>query len=62
MLPSNKEGGPKRGRPSSFAYVSELNSNLFGLIDAYEGPILGAFQRIIASSLKVGFRSRAVHR
>jgi hypothetical protein len=37
------------------SYVSELNSNLFGFIDAYEGPLLGAFQRFIASSLKVAF-------
>jgi len=37
------------------SYVSELNSNLFGFIDAYEGPLLGAFQRFIPSSLKVAF-------
>jgi hypothetical protein len=39
------------------SYVFELNSNLFGFIDAYEGPLLGAFQRFIASSLKVAFGS-----
>jgi hypothetical protein len=39
------------------SYVSELNSNLFGFIDAYEGLLLGAFQRFIASSLKVAFGS-----
>ncbi len=50
-------------KPSSFLGHCEcqlnrcpfLNSNLFGFIDAYQDPLLGAFHRFIASSLKVAF-------
>jgi hypothetical protein len=49
--------GSSTGAALPHSYVSELNSNLFGFIDAYEGPLLGAFQRFIASSLKVAFGS-----